>query len=77
MLETTQLTVRPPMKILVVLFLVFIVGSLFTALYFFVRDKGQGERMVKALTVRIALSVILFALLMLGIYSGLITGKLQ
>ena len=65
------------MKILVVLFLVFIVGSLFTALYFFVRDKGQGERMVKALTVRIALSVILFALLMLGIYSGLITGKLQ
>jgi len=76
MLEITQLTVRPPMKIVVVLFLVFIVGSLFSALYFFVRDKGQGERMVKALTVRIALSVILFALLMLGIYSGLITGKL-
>ena len=64
------------MKIFVVLFLVFIVGSLFSALYFFVRDKGQGERMVKALTVRIALSVILFALLMLGIYSGLITDKL-
>ena len=65
------------MKIFVVLFLVFIVGSLFSALYFFIRDKGQGERMVKALTVRITLSVILFALLMLGIYSGLITGKLQ
>ena len=64
------------MKIFVVLFLVFIVGSLFSALYFFIRDKGQGERMVKALTVRIALSVILFALLMLGIYFGLITGKL-
>ena len=77
MLETTQLIVRPPMKIVVVLFLVFILGSLFSALYFFVRDKGQGERMVKALTVRIVLSVILFALLMLGIYSGLITGKLQ
>jgi hypothetical protein len=65
------------MKIFVVLFLVFIVGSLFSALYFFIRDKGQGERMVKALTVRIALSVILFALLMLGIYFGLITDKLQ
>jgi len=77
MLEITQLTVRPPMKIVVVLFLVFIVGSLFSALYFFVRDKGQGERMVKALTVRIALSVILFALLMLGIYFGLITDKLS
>jgi len=65
------------MKIVVILFLVFIIVSLFSALYYFIRDKGQGERMVKALTVRIALSLILFALLMLGIYSGLITGKLQ
>jgi DUF2909 family protein len=65
------------MKILVILFLVFIVGSLFSALYFLVRDKGQGTRTVKALTVRVTLSVILFALLMLGIYTGLITDKLQ
>ena len=64
------------MKIVVILFLVFIIGSLFSALYYFVRDKGHGERMVKALTVRIVLSVILFALLMLGIYSGLITDRL-
>lgn len=66
-----------PVRILVILFLVFIVGSLFSALYFMVRDKGKGERTVRALTIRIALSVTLFALLMLGIYSGLITGKLQ
>jgi len=65
------------MKIVVILFLVFIVGSLFSALYFFVRDKGQGTRTVKALTIRVTLSVILFALLMLGIYTGLITDKLQ
>jgi uncharacterized membrane protein (DUF373 family) len=65
------------MKIVVILFLVFIVGSLFSALYFLVRDKGQGTRMVKALTVRVTLSVILFALLMLGIYTGFITDKLQ
>jgi uncharacterized membrane protein (DUF373 family) len=65
------------MKIIVILFLVFIVGSLFSALYFLVRDKGQGTRTVKALTVRVTLSVILFALLMLGIYTGLITDKLQ
>jgi len=64
------------MKIVVILFLVFIIGSLFSALYYFVRDKGHGELMVKALTVRIVLSVILFALLMLGIYTGLITDKL-
>jgi hypothetical protein len=65
------------MKIAVILFLVFIVGSLFSALYYLVRDKGQGERTVKALTVRITLSVVLFALLMLGYYFGFITGKIQ
>ncbi len=65
-----------PMKILVVLFVIFIVGSLFSALYFLIKDKGQGERTVKALTVRIALSVTLFALLMLGYYFGLISDKL-
>ena len=65
------------MKIIVILFLVFIVGSLFSALYFLIRDKGQGTRTVKALTVRVTLSVILFALLMLGIYTGVITDKLQ
>ena len=77
MLGITQPAGRPPMKIVVILFLVFIVGSLFSALYFLVRDKGQGTRTVKALTVRVALSVILFALLMLGVYTGVITDKLQ
>ena len=64
------------MKILVILFLVFIVASLGSALYFMVKDKGQGERTVKALTVRIVLSVVLFALLMLGFYTGFITGRI-
>jgi hypothetical protein len=65
------------MKIVVILFLVFILGSLFSALFFLVRDKGQGERTVKALTVRITLSIVLFVLLMLGYYSGIITSKLS
>lgn len=65
------------MKIVVILFLVFILGSLASALYFLVKDRGQGERTVKALTVRVALSVLLFALLILGFYTGLITGKIQ
>lgn len=65
------------MKIVVILFLLFIVGSLFSALYYLVRDKGQGERTVRALTVRITLSVVLFVLLMLGYYFGFITGKIE
>lgn len=77
MLAIIQRSPRPPVKIVVILFLVFIVGSLFSALYYLVRDKGRGERMVKALTVRITLSVTLFVLLMLGYYFGFITGKIQ
>jgi hypothetical protein len=65
------------MKIVVILFLLFIVGSLGSALYFLIKDRGQSDRMVKALTVRVVLSVVLFALLMLGFYLGLITGKIQ
>ena len=65
------------MKIVVILFLVFIVTSLGSALYFLIKDRGKSDRMVKALTVRVVLSVVLFALLMLGFHFGLITGKLQ
>jgi hypothetical protein len=77
MLGKIQLPARPAMKIVVILFLIFILGSLFSALYYLVRDKGQGERTVKALTVRITLSVMLFLLLMLGYYFGFITGRIQ
>ena len=65
------------MKFVVILFLVFIVASLGSALYFLVTDHGRSDRMAKALTVRVVLSVVLFALLMLGFYFGFITGKIQ
>lgn len=64
------------MKIIVLLFIVFILGSLFSALFFLLRDRSQSDRVVKALTVRVLLSVTLFALLMLGFYFGFITDKL-
>ena len=64
------------MKVLVILFAIFIVASLFSALYFLVKDKGRGERTVRALTVRVVLSLVLFALLMLGFHFGFIPGKL-
>ena len=54
------------MKIVIVLFLLFILGSLGSALYFLVRDKGHSERTVRALTWRIGLSITLFVLLMAG-----------
>jgi hypothetical protein len=59
-------------KIVIIVFLVFIVGSLGSALYYLVRDKGTSDRTVKALTVRISLSIALFVLLMAGYYFGFI-----
>ncbi|MEK9825166.1 MAG: twin transmembrane helix small protein [Methylotenera sp.] len=59
-------------KIIIVLALLFIVGSLFSALYFLAKDKSGGERTVKALTLRIGLSITLFVFLLLAYYFGLI-----
>lgn len=57
-------------KIAVLTILVAIVISLASGMLFLIKDKGQTQRTAKALTVRIALSVSLFALLMLGIATG-------
>jgi hypothetical protein len=59
-------------KIAIVVVLLLIVGSLFSALFYLIKDKGTGERTAKALTIRISLSLILFLLLMLGFYTGVI-----
>ena len=59
-------------KILVIIMLLLIVGSLFSALFFLMKGNSHDERMVKALTWRISLSLALFLLLMLGFYTGII-----
>jgi hypothetical protein len=59
-------------KIIIVLALIAIVGSLFSALFFLAKDKTGSERTVKALTVRIGLSITLFILLLIAYYFGLI-----
>ena len=59
-------------KIIVVLFLLAIIGSLFSGLFYLMRDKGASERTVKALTVRVSLSVLLFILLMIGFATGVL-----
>jgi len=59
-------------KIIIVLFLLIILGSLFSGLFYLVKDKGASERTVRALTVRISLSVLLFVLLMIGYATGVL-----
>ena len=59
-------------KFLIVLTLAAIIASLGTGLFHLVRDEGRSKRMVNALTLRIALSVLLFILLFIAWKGGLI-----
>jgi hypothetical protein len=52
-----------------------IVISLGTALYHLASGKGDSNKMLRALTVRIALSLVLFALLMIAWRTGLISPR--
>ncbi len=60
------------MRIVALLFIVVILASLAGALYYLIRDKGQSDRTVKMLTVRVGFSLALFLLLMGGYYFGFI-----
>jgi hypothetical protein len=65
------------MKIAVLLLLLAVVASLFCGLYFVGADKGRTNRAVIALSVRIALSIGVFGLLMAAQYFGwLANGRL-
>ena len=60
------------LKVLVVVLLLLVLISLFSALYFMYRDKGDSRRMVTALTFRIVLSILIFLILIGSYYFGLI-----
>jgi hypothetical protein len=60
------------MKLFVIGVLLVIAGSLISALVFLYKDRGRGTRVAAALTVRVALSISLFVLLMAGFYFGII-----
>ena len=64
------------MRIVVILFVLLILASLGSALFFLVTDRCQSKRTARALALRVGLSLTLFLLLMAGYYFGLIPGKL-
>lgn len=58
------------MRIVIVLALLGIVASLGSALVFMMRDGGRGQRTVRALTLRVGLSVALFLFMLLAVWMG-------
>jgi len=60
-------------KLILVLLFFAAVVSLFSGLFFILRDRGQSTRTVKALSIRVFVCILLLALLVYGIYSGHLT----
>ncbi len=59
-------------RLVIVVILLGILGSLFSGMYFMLHDKGRSTRNVKALSIRIGLSLLLFLMLVLAYVFGLI-----
>lgn len=65
------------MRYFVLILFLLILISLGSALFFLVQDHGQSRRTVRALAVRVGLSFLLFAVLMIGYRMGWITEHLS
>jgi len=60
-------------KLVIIALLLIVLISLGSAMIHLVKGKGQSDKVVKALTWRIGLSVFIFLLLLIGQAMGLIT----
>ncbi|BAU71741.1 twin transmembrane helix small protein [Metapseudomonas furukawaii] len=58
------------LKAAIVLLLLATLISLFSGLFFLVKDEGRSSRVVNALTVRVVLAALTLALIAWGFYSG-------
>lgn len=63
------------MKLLVLLLLLAIVASLGSGLFFLYRDQEGSTRVLKALKIRVALSILLIVLLVVGYSLGWIAPR--
>ncbi len=59
-------------KAVIILFILIILFCLGSGLYYLMHDRVDSTRMLKALTWRIGLSVLLFLLLMAGFATGML-----
>ncbi len=59
-------------RLIIILVLAAILVSLFSGMYFMIHDRGRSTRNVKALSIRIGLSLLLFALLIAAYFAGVI-----
>lgn len=61
------------LKILIVVLMLAVVVSLFSGLFFLIRDGGKTNRVLNSLALRVALSVALLAVILLSLWQGGLT----
>jgi hypothetical protein len=61
------------LKILIVILMLAILVSLFSGLFFLIRDGGKTNRVLNSLALRVALSVALLAVILLSLWQGGLT----
>ncbi|WP_138437361.1 twin transmembrane helix small protein [Marinobacter shengliensis] len=58
------------LKLLIVVLLLAVMVSLFSGLFFLIRDGGKTSRVVNSLAVRVALSILLIAVVLTSLWTG-------
>ena len=61
------------LKALVIILMLAVLISLFSGLYFLIKDGGKTNRLVTSLAVRVTLSVLLLAVILLSLWQGGLT----
>ncbi len=61
------------LKIVIVLLLLAVVVSLFSGLFFLIRDGGKTNRVVNSLALRVSLSILLLAIILIALWQGELT----
>ena len=61
------------LKLAIVVLLFAVIISLFSGLFFLIRDGGKTNRVVNSLAVRVSLSVLLLAVVLIALWTGDLT----
>ncbi len=63
----------PMLKAVIVVLMLAVIASLFSGLFFLIRDGGKTNRVVNSLAVRVALSILLLAIILIALWQGSLT----
>lgn len=58
------------LKVIIVLLLIAIIISLFSGLFFLMKDDGKSTRVLNSLAVRVGLSAVLIIVVSIALYTG-------